>query len=126
MWGPEQEQISFADIGTAAYRKLNRLPEHHSPTLQARAVWDPVDRTIGYGSIAVMVEVCADTGLVTVLRYHAVDDCGYVINSAIVDGQIMGAFVQVLGSSLMEELRYDEDGNPLTTTFQGLPFASGW
>ena len=125
VWGPEQEQISFADIGTAAYRKLNRLPEHHSPTLQARAVWDPVDRTIGYGSIAVMVEVCADTGLVTVLRYHAVDDCGYVINSAIVDGQIMGAFVQVLGSSLMEELRYDEDGNPLTTTFRDylLPLA---
>ena len=126
VWGPAQENISFADIGTAAYRKLNRLPEHHSPTLQARAVWDPVDRTIGYGSIAVMVEVCADTGLVTILRYHAVDDCGYVINSAIVDGQIMGGFVQVLGSSLMEELRYDEHGNPLTTTFRDylLPLAS--
>ncbi|MDG1197450.1 MAG: xanthine dehydrogenase family protein molybdopterin-binding subunit, partial [Actinomycetota bacterium] len=125
VWGPKQEQISFADIGTAAYRKLNRLPEHHSPTLQARAVWDPVDRTIGYGSIAVMVEVCSDTGLVKVLRYHAVDDCGYVINSSIVDGQIMGAFVQVLGSSLMEELRYDQDGNPLTTTFRDylLPLA---
>jgi len=116
--GPTGEKVTFADIGTAAYRKLNRLPEHHSPTLQARYVWDPVDRTIGYGSIAVMVEVCADTGLVSVLRYHAVDDCGYVINPAIVDGQVMGGFVQVLGSTLMEELRYDEDGNPLTTTFR--------
>jgi carbon-monoxide dehydrogenase large subunit len=65
-----------------------------------------------------MVEVCADTGVTTVLRYHAVDDCGYVVNPAIVDGQIMGAFVQVLGSSLMEEMRYDEDGNPVTTTFR--------
>lgn len=116
--GPTGEKVTFADIGTAAYRKLNRLPEHHSPTLQARYVWDPVDRTIGYGSIAVMVEVCADTGLVSVLRYHAVDDCGYVINPAIVDGQVMGGFVQVLGSTLMEEIRYDEDGNPLTTTFR--------
>lgn len=112
------EHVTFADIGMAAYRKLNRLPEHHSPTLHARAVWDPVDRTIGYGSVAVMVEVCADTGITTVLRYHAVDDCGYVVNPAIVDGQIMGAFAQVLGSSLMEELRYDDDGNPLTTTFR--------
>ena len=116
--GPAGACVSFADIGMAAYRKLDRLPERHSPTLQARAVWDPVDRTIGYGSIAVMVEVCADTGVTTVLRYHAVDDCGYVVNPAIVDGQIMGAFVQVLGSSLMEEMRYDEDGNPVTTTFR--------
>jgi carbon-monoxide dehydrogenase large subunit len=116
--GPSGECVSFADIGTAAYRKLDRLPDHHSPTLHARAVWDPVDRTIGYGSIAVMVEVCADTGIAKVLRYHAVDDCGYVVNPAIVDGQVMGAFVQVLGSSLMEELRYDEDGNPVTTTFR--------
>ena len=116
--GPSGESVSFADIGMAAYRKLDRLPDHHSPTLHARAVWDPVDRTIGYGSIAVMVEVCAETGIATVLRYHAVDDCGYVVNPAIVDGQVMGAFVQVLGSSLMEELRYDEDGNPVTTTFK--------
>ena len=116
--GPAGERVSFADIGMAAYRKLDRLPEHHSPTLHARAVWDPVDRTIGYGSIAVMVEVCADTGIATVLRYHAVDDCGYVVNPAIVDGQIMGAFVQVLGSSLMEELRYDDDGNPVSTSFK--------
>ena len=81
-------------------------------------MWDPVDRTIGYGSIAVMVEVCADTGIAKVLRYHAVDDCGYVVNPAIVDGQVMGAFVQVMGSSLMEELRYDDAGNPVTTTFR--------
>lgn len=115
---PEGKSVSFADIGMAAYRKLNRLPEHHSPTLHARAVWDPIDRTIGYGSIVVMVEVCADTGIAKVLRFHAVDDCGYVVNPAIVDGQIMGAFVQVLGSSLMEEMRYDDGGNPVTTSFK--------
>ncbi len=116
--GPSGAGVGFAEIGRAAYRKLNHLPDHHSPTLHARAVWDPVDRTIGYGSVAVMVEVDADTGITSVLRYHAVDDCGRVINPAIVDGQIMGAFVQVLGSSLMEELRYDADGNPVTTTFR--------
>ena len=115
---PSAVFVTFADIGMAAYRRLDRLPDRHGPTLHARAVWDPVDRTIGYGSVAVMAEVCADTGITSVLRYHAVDDCGYVINPAIVDGQVMGAFVQVLGSSLMEELRYDDDGNPVTTTFR--------
>ncbi len=114
----EAKSVSFADIGMAAYRKLNHLPEHHSPTLHARAVWDPIDRTIGYGSIVVMVDVCADTGIAKVLRFHAVDDCGYVVNPAIVDGQVMGAFVQVLGSSLMEEMRYDDGGNPVTTSFK--------
>ncbi len=122
---PSGRTVSFAEIGRAAYRKLNHLPERHEPTLHARAVWDPIDRTIGYGSIAVMVEVCADTGITSILRYHAVDDCGYVINPAIVDGQVMGGFVQVLGSSLMEEFRYDSGGNPTTTTFRDylLPLA---
>jgi carbon-monoxide dehydrogenase large subunit len=63
------------------------------------------------------VEVHPATGAVTVLRYVVSEDCGVMINPAIVEGQIDGGIVQGIGGVLLEEFVYDEHGNPLTTTF---------
>jgi carbon-monoxide dehydrogenase large subunit len=46
----------------------------------------------------------------------AVDDCGTVLNRAIVDGQVHGGLAQGIGQALFEEVRYDENGNPQTAT----------
>jgi carbon-monoxide dehydrogenase large subunit len=43
-------------------------------------------------------------------------DCGVVINPTIVEGQLQGGFAQGIGAALMEEVLYDEDGQPLTST----------
>jgi len=40
-----------------------------------------------------------------------------MINPAIVEGQIAGGVAQGIGGALLEDFRYDADGNPLTTTF---------
>ena len=40
-----------------------------------------------------------------------------MINPNVVEGQIAGGTVQGIGGALLEHLVYDEDGNPLTTTF---------
>ena len=40
-----------------------------------------------------------------------------MINPNVVEGQIAGGTVQGIGGVLFEHLAYDEDGNPLTTTF---------
>ena len=40
-----------------------------------------------------------------------------MINPNVVEGQIAGGTVQGIGGALLEHLAYDEDGNPLTTTF---------
>jgi carbon-monoxide dehydrogenase large subunit len=45
------------------------------------------------------------------------EDCGVMINPAVVHGQIDGGAVQGIGGALLEEFVYDEAGNPLTTTF---------
>jgi aerobic carbon-monoxide dehydrogenase large subunit len=58
-----------------------------------------------------------DTGKIAIRKYIAIDDVGRVINSMIVDGQIEGGVIHGLGGSIYEELDYDEDGRPLTTTF---------
>jgi carbon-monoxide dehydrogenase large subunit len=58
-----------------------------------------------------------DTGAVEILRYVVSEDCGVMINPTVVEGQIAGGVVQGIGGVLYEHLPYDDDGNPLATTF---------
>ena len=62
-------------------------------------------------------EVDVTTGMVTLLRYIVSEDCGPMINPNVVEGQIAGGVVQGIGGALLEHLVYDEEGNPLATTF---------
>jgi aerobic carbon-monoxide dehydrogenase large subunit len=62
------------------------------------------------------VEVDTETGEVEIVRYVAVDDCGNVINPAIVEGQVHGGVAQGIAEALYEEALYDEDGQLLTTS----------
>ncbi len=52
-----------------------------------------------------------------ILRYVVSEDCGVMINPMVVEGQIAGGVVQGIGGVLYEHFVYDDDGNPLTTTF---------
>jgi aerobic carbon-monoxide dehydrogenase large subunit len=69
------------------------------------------------GSHCAIVEVDAETGLVTVERYVVAEDCGALINPAIVEGQIRGGVAQGIGAVLLERSAYDEDGNFQSATF---------
>ncbi len=62
------------------------------------------------------VEVDVERGTVRIPRYLVVEDCGTLINPAIVDGQIAGGVAQGIASVLYERFVYDESGQPLTTT----------
>ena len=62
-------------------------------------------------------EVDVATGKVTLLRYIVSEDVGPMVDPAMVEGQIAGGSVQGIGGALMEEMVYDDDGNPLATTF---------
>jgi carbon-monoxide dehydrogenase large subunit len=53
---------------------------------------------------------------VTLDRYVVAEDCGRVINPAIVDGQVHGAVAQGIGAALYEEVVYDETGQILTAS----------
>ncbi|HWV24141.1 MAG TPA: xanthine dehydrogenase family protein molybdopterin-binding subunit [Thermomicrobiales bacterium] len=70
------------------------------------------------GFAAHLAEVSVDemTGVVTVHRYVAVQDVGFAINPATVEGQIQGGVVQGLGWALYEGMPYDEDGQPLASS----------
>jgi len=60
------------------------------------------------------VEVDPATGEVSVAGYTCVNDFGTVINPLIVEGQLHGGVTQGIGQALMEEVRYDDDGQPIT------------
>ena len=64
------------------------------------------------------VEVDMETGMPQIVSYCAVDDCGVVINHAIVEGQLHGGVVQGAGQVFGEHIIYDrETGQPLTASF---------
>jgi carbon-monoxide dehydrogenase large subunit len=71
--------------------------------------------TFPFGAHVSVVEVDLDTGLVRPLRHVAVDDCGRVLNPMIVTGQQHGGIAQGMSQALWEQVRYDDDGNPVTS-----------
>ncbi len=64
-----------------------------------------------------MVEVDTETGDVRLRRLVAVDDAGRVLNPLLAEGQVHGGLAQGVAQALFEEVRFDADGNPLTTNF---------
>jgi carbon-monoxide dehydrogenase large subunit len=85
--------------------------------LEVEAVFDGGEGGWSGGSHCAIVEVDVETGLVTVERYVAVEDCGALINPAVVEGQIRGGVAQGIGAVLLERSAYDEDGNFRSATF---------
>ena len=71
--------------------------------------------TFPFGAHIAVVEVDTGTGQVKHLRQVACDDAGRVINPLLLDGQIHGGIAQGTAQALLEEVRYDEDGNPVTS-----------
>jgi carbon-monoxide dehydrogenase large subunit len=71
--------------------------------------------TFPFGAHVAVVEVDTETGQVRLLRHVACDDAGTVINPLLLDGQRHGGLAQGAAQALMEEVRYDPDGNPITS-----------
>jgi len=85
--------------------------------LEVEAAFDGGEGGWSGGSHCAIVDVDVETGIVRVERYVAVEDCGALINPAIVEGQIRGGVAQGIGAVLLERSAYDEDGNCQSATF---------
>jgi carbon-monoxide dehydrogenase large subunit len=71
--------------------------------------------TFPFGAHVAVVEVDTETGQVKHLRHVACDDAGRVLNPTLLEGQIHGGVAQGVAQALLEEVRYDSDGNPVTS-----------
>ena len=85
--------------------------------LEVEATFDGGEGGWSGGTHCAIVEVDAETGIVKVERYVAVEDCGALINPAVVEGQIRGGVAQGIGAVLLERSAYGEDGSFQSATF---------
>jgi aerobic carbon-monoxide dehydrogenase large subunit len=72
--------------------------------------------TFPFGTHVSVVEVDTETGQARLLRHVTVDDAGTVLNPVLTEGQRHGGIAQGAAQALLEEVLYDADGNPLTST----------
>jgi 2-furoyl-CoA dehydrogenase large subunit len=128
--GAPDRLVTFAELARTAYADVLGLPAGEEPGLEARHAYQnplaaPVDADRRVRSQLVfsnaahccLVEVHPRTGVVTILKYLVVHDCGRELNPLIVEGMVHGSTVHGIGAALLEEFRYDEHGQLLTSTF---------
>ena len=86
----------------------------------------PISLTFTLGCHACVAGVDPDTGVVSVQRYAGFDDLGPLLQPAIAQGQLHGGIAQGVGQALLEVVRYDGSGQPVTASLTDycLPRAS--
>jgi carbon-monoxide dehydrogenase large subunit len=109
---------TLAEIADIAYGQPSRLPPGFEAGLEAQYRYQPPPMTFASAAHACVVEVDIETGFVNILRWISSEDCGTIINPAIVEGQISGGLAQAIGMVLFEEMSFDERGNPTAATFK--------
>ena len=116
--GTPARSFAWVDLAAAADAYLGRA---------AARAWATSPRPAARsrrGAHLAVVEVDIETGKATLVRFVAVDDAGRILNPLLAEGQVHGGLAQGAAQALLEEVVYDEDGNPLTSTFADYPFIS--
>jgi aerobic carbon-monoxide dehydrogenase large subunit len=92
--------------------------------LLIRTVFSQPGATFPFGTHVAVVEVDTETGKAELRRVITVDDAGTILNPLLAEGQRHGGIGQGAAQALLEEVVYDDAGNPLTTSFADYPFLS--
>jgi carbon-monoxide dehydrogenase large subunit len=118
--GAPMRALPLGRVARAALRD-RALADLGGPGLRDTHFYALPTVTWASGVHAAVVEVDAETGQVTILRYVMVHDCGRQLHPLIVDGQVLGGFAQGLGVSLGERIVYDAQGQLLTGSLLDYP-----
>lgn len=114
--GVPSTRLPLRDVAQVAYWRTHELPPGTEVGLGAVGSYSGPPYTFNNGTHVAVVEVERATGLVRVVDYLVVEDCGVLINPDIVDGQIRGGVTQGLGGALLEHVIHDDIGQPQTST----------
>jgi carbon-monoxide dehydrogenase large subunit len=116
--GVPAQAMPLAMLATAAYAAPFTFPEDVRGPLEATVEFRSGDAGWWTGAVhCCEVEVDPSTGAVRITRYLVVEDCGRMINPAVVEGQIIGGVAQGIGAVFLERSAYDGDGQFLAGTF---------
>ena len=117
--GPGGE-VPFSEIGRVWYLNPDELPtDVDMGGVEAVIGYrpDPDHGTFSYATHAAVIALDPDLGTVEVLDYVIVEDCGTMVNPMVVAGQCYGGAAQGVGTALYEESPYDDQGQPMASTF---------
>ena len=109
--------IALSEVAAAAFQKP-KLPPDIEPGLYEHGEFGmgPGDApTYPNGCHLAEIEIDAETGRVSLVRYSAIDDAGNILNPLLFDGQVHGGIAQGAGQALMEDLHYDPASGQLLT-----------
>jgi carbon-monoxide dehydrogenase large subunit len=112
--GAPGKTMTFAQVAKEAYASA-RLPDGMEPGLQFTRVFDPPNFTFPFGTHVACVDIDIETGKVKLVKYVTVDDCGFVVNPLLVEGQVQGGVAQGAAQALLEEIVYDPASGQLVT-----------
>lgn len=130
--GAPERSLGLPELAASAYFFALNLPPGMTSGLEEAYTYDhpyttlpSADRTdlgvfypiMGHACHIAVMEVDPDTGQTSFLDYVAVHDAGTVVNPKSLGGHVTGGAAQGLGSTLYEELAYDEEGQFRSSTF---------
>jgi carbon-monoxide dehydrogenase large subunit len=104
--GDPDKSLTWAQVASAAEGGL----------IVANVQFTQERPTFPFGTQLSVVEVDTETGKVTLLRHVTADDAGPILNPVLFEGQRHGGIAQGAAQALCEEILYDADGNPLTSS----------
>ena len=110
-----ERRVTFAELARAASAATAALGVE--PGLESTRFFQPADMTYSSGAHVARVEIDPLSARVTVTGYWISHDSGRLINPMVVEGQIQGGVALGIGSALLEEIVYDEEGQLLAGSY---------
>ena len=116
--GAPDRMVPLGGVAMVAYMAPHTLPPGDDMGVEETASFDGGNGGgWAYATHACIVEVDPETGQISIKKYVVAEDCGELINPAIVDGQIRGGVAQGVGAVLLERSAYSADGQYMAATF---------
>jgi aerobic carbon-monoxide dehydrogenase large subunit len=115
-WDVDRFQVKgapdrFKTMKEIAFAAYNKAIPGLEPGLEAVSYYDPPNMTYPFGAYICVMDIDVDTGVSSVRRFYALDDCGTRINPMIIEGQVHGGLTEALAIAMGQEIAYDATGN---------------
>ena len=109
-------KVGIVEVARASFMQM-RMPPGVELGLGANAIIVPDGANFPNGFHVCELEIDADSGAATILRYSVVDDVGVTVNPLLLKGQVHGGIAQGVGQALGERMVYDGNGQLLSGSF---------
>jgi len=116
--GTPEQRVSFKELAKVSQGMPGfSFPAGVTNGLEDTQYFSPTQSTYCNGTAVVELEVDKEVGQIKIIHYVMAHDSGNLINPMIVDGQVQGSVAHGIGNATLEWMRYDDQGQPITTNF---------